>query len=598
MSLDKQKLEPEFPLWKIVRLEIHSHCNRDCDFCPRCGDASGVRKDKQGNPVKVRMPTAKVYSLLDEISGFDFRGYIGFHRLSEPLLDDRFLDFCRYARGKGMKILENTNGDLLGGNRELCREIDGVVNILVIGLYDYQSREEKERQMARWRQIFKKTRIRFSTPREHPKIRQNSRVYLETQKDERILTHPCFKTGNLLIRYDGEVSLCGQDDHCRFGLGNVFEQSLRDIWWSEKHRGIVRSLERPGGREGYALCSTCYMRSYPGTSPYFSKPPRDAKRREEVRHKTHINKTFLEVQKPFFKKVFGRRRQNQVVDLGHPDHLIFRKPMPTTAAAKTLPAPAYARYREPSFLVIGAQKCGTSSLYHNLIRHPSIQPAGRKEIHFFDEHYEKGMDWYRSFFPPMGLFEGMISGEASPRYFFLPQVPGRVARAFPGIKLILLLRNPVDRAYSQYHHNYRNHRVKESFAAAAAAELGQKADEEQLEQLLNDPVARKKYRRSSYLARGIYVKQLNRWLACFPLTQFLILKSEDFFMDPANTMNRVFAFLGLEPYILSTYARKNSYNLPPLDPGLREKLADYFRPFNRQLYDLLGIAYNWEEGSQ
>ena len=109
MSLDWRKLKKQFPIWKIVRLETHSFCSRDCEFCPCYDVRSGVRKDEKGNPVNIRMPTDKVYALMDEISGFDFRGYIGFHRLSEPLLDPRFIDFCRYARGKGMKILENTN---------------------------------------------------------------------------------------------------------------------------------------------------------------------------------------------------------------------------------------------------------------------------------------------------------------------------------------------------------------------------------------------------------------------------------------------------------------------------------------------------------
>jgi radical SAM protein with 4Fe4S-binding SPASM domain len=540
MSLDWQKIKKQFPIWKIVRLETHSYCSRDCEFCPRYDDRSGVRKDEKGNPVNIRMPTEKVYALMDRISGFDFRGYIGFHRLSEPLLDPRFIDFCRYARNKGMKILENTGGDVLKNNLELCREIDDVVNTLVIGLYDYKSENEKQRQMEHWQEVFKKTRVRFAAPQEHPKIRQNSKVYREARKDKTILTHPCFKTGNLLIRYDGNVSLCGQDDRCRFDLGNVFEKSLREIWWSEKHIRIVKNLQLPMARQKYELCSTCYMRSKPDIPP------------------------------------------------------VLRQKLLAKAVKKT-PPPKYARYREPSFLIIGAQKCGTTSLYHNLTRHPNIQPAGRKEIHFFDQHYEKGLDWYRSFFPPVGLFKGMLTGEASPRYFFLPYVPRRVAQAFPNIKLILLLRNPVDRAYSQYYHNYRRRRVSESFETALALETAEPLNEEQLNTLLSDPVFNKKYRRTDYLARGIYIHQLNRWLDYFPLEQFLILKSEDFFKNPGKTMDRVFTFLGLEPHAITFFNKKNSYDYPPMNSAVRPKLLEYFRPFNRQLYHLLGVDYNWEK---
>jgi radical SAM protein with 4Fe4S-binding SPASM domain len=537
MSLDWQKIKKEFPIWKIARLETHSCCNRDCEFCPRYNDRSGMRKDEKGNPVHVRMPTEKVYAIMDEISGFSFRGFIGFHRLSEPLLDPRFIDFCRYARSKGMKILETTNGDVLAKNIKLCRELDGVVNILVIGLYDYKSKNEKEQQMKHWQETFKNTMVRFSTPQEHPKIRQNSKVYREAHKDKTILTHPCFKTRNLLIRYDGNVSLCGQDDQCRFDLGNVFENSLREIWWSEKHIRIIKSLQLPMARYKYELCSTCYMSSK------------------------------LDIPPVLRQKLLAK-------------------------AVKRVPPQKYARYREPSFLIIGAQKCGTTSLYYNLTRHPNIQPAGRKEIHFFDEYFEKGMDWYRTFFPPVGLFKGMVTGEASPRYFFLPYVPQRVVQVFPNIKLILLLRNPVDRAYSQYHHNYRNRRVTESFETVI--EAAKRLDERQLNIPVHDPAFSKKYRRVSYLARGVYIHQLKRWLEYFPLEQFLILKSEDFFKNPGKTMDRVFAFLGLKPYVITNFDKKNSYDYPPMNPAVREKLLEYFRPFNRQLYHLLGIDYNWE----
>lgn len=255
----------------------------------------------------------------------------------------------------------------------------------------------------------------------------------------------------------------------------------------------------------------------------------------------------------------------------------------------------YARYREPSFLIIGAQKCGTTSLYYNLLKHPNISHAGKKEIHFFDEHYEKGLDWYRSFFPPVGLFEGMITGEASPRYFFLPHVPGRVRETFPGIKLILLLRNPVDRAYSQYQHNFRNHGLAEPFERALIT--AGKLDKERTGLPLSDPAFSKKYRRFSFLARGLYIRQVEHWLRYFPMEQFLVLKSEDFFSSPAKTMGSVFAFLGLKPFTIDEFARKNSYDYPPMNPVTRTELNDYFRPFNRRLYNFLGVDYNWEENA-
>ncbi len=258
----------------------------------------------------------------------------------------------------------------------------------------------------------------------------------------------------------------------------------------------------------------------------------------------------------------------------------------TVATAK------YSRFREPSFLIIGAQKCGTTSLYYDLLEHPNISPAGKKEIHFFDENYEKGIEWYRDFFPPTGLFEGMITGEASPRYFFLPPVPERVHRAFPRIKLILLLRNPVDRAYSQYQHNLRNHGLDCTFEEAL--EMASTLDKERNQLAPGDPDFSKKYRRFSFLARGIYIRQLERWLHYFPIEQFLILKSEDFFTEPGKTLTEVFTFLGLPPFPISKFVRKNSYNYEPMLPGTRAKLIEFFRPHNLRLYEFPGMDFNWE----
>ena len=248
-------------------------------------------------------------------------------------------------------------------------------------------------------------------------------------------------------------------------------------------------------------------------------------------------------------------------------------------------------YREPSFIIIGAQKCGTTTMYHNLLQHPQVQPAGKKEIHYFDVHYEKGLDWYRSFFPPVGLFKNVITGEASPSYFFLPFVPERVCKAFPDIKLILLLRNPVDRAYSQYQHNVRNHNLKEPFEKALASAI--KMTAKCTDASFCDPIFINDYKRTSYLARGIYIQQLEHWLKHFAPEQLLILKSEDFFEFPGQALDRVFAFLGLETYSLKHWVNKNMYGYPAMKSSIRAELNAYFRPFNQRLYDFLGVDFNW-----
>ncbi|MEJ2557594.1 MAG: sulfotransferase domain-containing protein, partial [Anaerolineae bacterium] len=120
----------------------------------------------------------------------------------------------------------------------------------------------------------------------------------------------------------------------------------------------------------------------------------------------------------------------------------------------------------PDFLIIGAQKCGTDSLFRYLGGHPCIKLASSKEAHYFDLKFDKGINWYRSHFPLIPYKysvkrlrkQDLITGEATPYYLFHPHAPGRAAAIVPHVKLIVLLRNPADRAYSHY-----NHEVKYKF---------------------------------------------------------------------------------------------------------------------------------------
>lgn len=259
----KMRKDPEvvktIPLWLRLELEIQSDCNRDCHFCPRYGDPSGVRKDSNGKHIKKSMPTSKIFDILDQAEKLGFKNSLAFHRLSEPFLDKRYIEVATYANEKGMRIVENTNGDLLKNNPDLCKELDGLLSSIVIGLYDYKNRRERNEQVRFWKNRFKKTQIIFSLAAEFPRIRQNTILYDKKLVTPKIRNYPCFATSGFLIRYDGEVSLCCQDDSCVFNLGNVFNSSLQDIWWSKKHIEIVNSLKVSGGRNLYPLCKGCMI---------------------------------------------------------------------------------------------------------------------------------------------------------------------------------------------------------------------------------------------------------------------------------------------------------------------------------------------------
>ena len=138
----------------------------------------------------------------------------------------------------------------------------------------------------------------------------------------------------------------------------------------------------------------------------------------------------------------------------------------------------------PDFVIIGAQKSGTTSLDEFVYQHPAILPAAKGVHCYFALHYKKGEDWYRLRFP-IRASQKFLSGEGSPIYLFYPWVPGRMKKLLPDVKLIVILRNPVDRAYSHYHHTKRKKRETLSFEEATNSEEERCAGER--ERMIKDP---------------------------------------------------------------------------------------------------------------
>ena len=256
----------------------------------------------------------------------------------------------------------------------------------------------------------------------------------------------------------------------------------------------------------------------------------------------------------------------------------------------------------PDFLIIGGQKCGTSSFYRNLVKHPSIVPAFEKEIYFFNGKFHKGINWYRTHFPllPYKYYvtkicrQKFLTGEATPGYIFHPHVPKRVFEVLPHVKIIVLLRNPVDRAYSHYYHEVRKKRETLSFEDAIKAE--EKRLHGEFEKLIkNERYKSFNYIHYSYLARGIYVDQLQRWNNFFKKEQILILKSEDFFRDPQTSFDQALQFLGLPGWQVNDFRKAHVGYYPKMDTAIRNRLLNYFEPHNHKLYEYLGINFGWDE---
>jgi hypothetical protein len=248
----------------------------------------------------------------------------------------------------------------------------------------------------------------------------------------------------------------------------------------------------------------------------------------------------------------------------------------------------------PSALIVGAQRSGTTSLFNYLAQHPDVrQPLG-KEIHYFDLHYARGIRWYRGRFPfRHRLRRGALTMDASPYYLLHPLAPERAARLLPGVKLVAILRNPIDRAFSHYQHEVRDGRETLSFPEAIEREAERLGEEE--ERLRRDPTYYSyNHHRYSYARRGRYLEQITRWMQHYPRSRLLVIQSERLFSEPAAVCAELYEFLGLRPHRLEQYPVFYQGNYErAMAPDLRARLADYFEPHNRALYEWLGKAYDW-----
>jgi len=234
----------------------------------------------------------------------------------------------------------------------------------------------------------------------------------------------------------------------------------------------------------------------------------------------------------------------------------------------------------PDFLIIGVIRSGTTSLFNYLINHPKIKGSAKnepgcfnKEPHFFDERYEKGIDWYKSWFPKRDADELLC--EATPHYLVRQQVPTRIYHCLPEAKFIALLRNPTDRAWSHYCHRRRSHHLT---------------------------VENLKCPEDKLIRFGIYADHLKKWFKYFLKKKFLILKSEDFFYEPKKIVDKCTEFLGvfklrLKKYEIYDPLKKSGIDYkteyPKIPDEIKEYLDCFYRPHNQELYRLLGRDMEW-----
>jgi hypothetical protein len=265
---------------------------------------------------------------------------------------------------------------------------------------------------------------------------------------------------------------------------------------------------------------------------------------------------------------------------------------------------------KPDFIIIGVARGGTTSLYNYLIDHPNIRPAAAKEVHFFDNQFYKGKYWYQGQFPytiqkyyaENVRKEKFLTGEASPYYIYHPYAASRIAEALPQVKLVLLLRNPVERAYSHYSWEVSWGTETLSFEEAIEREQARIATE--IPRLATQYGFN--HQHFSYVTRGHYAEQIQIWFKHFSRDQFLILKSEDMYKEPAGIYKQIIEFLELPIAEQKVAGREfKQYNQPEqrksgvpftpkkISPETRQRLIEYYRPHNDRLYELLGRDFAW-----
>ena len=255
----------------------------------------------------------------------------------------------------------------------------------------------------------------------------------------------------------------------------------------------------------------------------------------------------------------------------------------------------------PGFLIVGAQRGGTTSMYRTLSQHPAILKAVlHKGVHYFDTGYDHGLGWYQGHFPLRATAararrsagDVPVTFESSPYYLFHPLAAQRISRDLPGVKLLVLVRDPVERAYSAHAHELARGFETESFERALELEEQRLAGE--AEKIVSQPGYQShSHQHHGYLARGYYADQLERLSGLFGRDRVHVVDSGRFFTEPEPVYDGVLEFLGLRRPGYPVFERHNARPRSPMPESLRAALGDRFLSSDERLTGWLGQPPSW-----
>ena len=255
----------------------------------------------------------------------------------------------------------------------------------------------------------------------------------------------------------------------------------------------------------------------------------------------------------------------------------------------------------PNFIIIGSSKSGTWAIHNYLLQHPDVDYSARN-IHFFEYAYSNKISWYKSHFPTK-LYKSLVESihkrkclmsEHTSTYLHHPLIPQRVKDGIPDVKLIVSLRNPIDRAYSNYHMFVRIGTEKRTFEDAVFSELKRI---EIIKENDNFQIKNPNFSNcveSNYLRHGTYVDKLENWLKSFRREQFCIVENKDLSKNPQQVLDKIFEFLNVPHFKLRQEERWNVGEYKKMKESTRKTLQDFFKPYNERLYKLLSQNFSWD----
>ncbi len=246
----------------------------------------------------------------------------------------------------------------------------------------------------------------------------------------------------------------------------------------------------------------------------------------------------------------------------------------------------------PTTVIVGAQKAGTTQLYAYLVKHPRCFEAARKEVDYFSKHPHRSVAWYRSRFPlafRVRRKQGHVM-EASPSYLPTPSALRKMRQVLPKSRVIVLLRDPVSRAFSHYQHRKTRHLESRSFAECVSEEIRRNPFPPEFGVALRSDA----FPMLGYVARGYYALQLELLLTLYPRNKVLIMDSASLFDDTSAACERVFNFMGLESFdVQPTKIYNRGYYQETIDPRIADELRAHYQPYDELLTQVVEQRFSW-----